>query len=769
MKDSDSTKVALLSNRLRPHKEAADLPGAPHSDAIDQDSAKERCSLAMQGTKDGLWDWNLETDEVYYSPHWKSMLGYMEDELDHSLDTWARLIHPDDKGPALAMVQDRLSGANDAFEFEMRMRHKDGHYVHILSRAALVLNASDGKPIRMVGTHLDISERTKANSHILENTEILEMIAIGRPAIDIYNAIALMYEGRHPGMRCSLLELHGNKLLHGGAPSLPKAYSDAIHGLEYGPKTGSCGTSTYTGRRVLVENIGTDPKWVDLKAVAMPFGMRCCWSEPIKSSAGKVLGAFGMYYDYPALPNEEESGDMRAAARLAGIVMERDQNQKRIRQLAYFDELTGLASRAHFFRHLDELIKTSAHHNRRFSLLYIDLHDFKSVNDSLGHEAGDRLLKDIGGRLESVGREVDFVARLSGDEFCVLAEDTNDDLGAAKVAQHCLDIIGQSKQLCGRQITPACSIGIAHYPDDGTTASTLLKAGDTALYAAKARGKNRFSFYKPDLTRKAEQLFQFEQALRKAIKNHELSLVYQPQVDAVTGKIVSVEALSRWDHSELGQVPPAKFISTAERIGVVRQLTESVLCAACKQALEWKQSGLPKLRMAVNVSPSQFLDNGIVNLVRQVLEETGMDPADLELEVTEGVVQTSPKNLVIFKKLKELGIHLAIDDFGTGYSSFASLKHLTVDTLKIDKYFVDDILTDNQVRLLIGSMIQMGHDLGHGIIAEGVESEEQLEILKELGCEAVQGNLLGEPVGPEDIATMLRAQTTSSRSGLQNP
>jgi len=608
-----------------------------------------------------------------------------------------------------------------------------------------------------VGRHMDISERTKDHSYIQKNAAILEMIAIGRPAAEIYDAIARMYESRHPGLRCSMLELHGNKLLHGGAPSLPKAYCDAVHGLEYGPEIGSCGTSTYTGKRVLVENIETDPKWADLKAVAMPFGMRCCWSEPIKNSAGEVLGAFGMYYDHPALPNEEESEDLKAAARLAGIVMERDQNQKRIRQLAYFDELTGLASRARFFQHLDELIKASARHNRRFSLLYLDLDDFKNVNDSLGHEAGDLLLKAVGERLESVGRAVDFVARLSGDEFCMLVEDVSDDLVAAKVAQRCLEVISQPKQLSGRRLTPACSIGIAHYPDDGTSAATLLKAADTALYAAKARGKNLFAFYKPELTKKAEHRFQLEQALREAIANDELCLVYQPQADASTGRIVGVEALSRWEHPELGHVSPEEFIAAAERIGVIHQLTTSVLYAACHQTLEWAQSGLPRLRMAVNVSPNQFLDGGIVNLVKQVLEETGMDPADLELEVTEGVVQTSPENLVIFEELKALGIRLALDDFGTGYSSFASLNHLTVDTLKIDKYFVDEMLTDNQVRLLIGSMIEMGHNLGHSIVAEGVESEAQRQVLQELGCELIQGHLLGEPVGPAEIARLLSA------------
>ena len=414
----------------------------------------------MRGANDGLWDWNIETGEVYYSLRWKNMLGYGENELDSTLNTWESLVHPDDKDIVLEKVYDYLAGRVDSFEVEMRMLHKDGHEVYVLSRGFRVICESDGKPVRLVGTHVDITERKKAEAYDEKNTEILEMVAIGRPVADIYDAIALMYEDRHPGMRCSMLELHDNKLLHGGAPSLPKEYCDAVHGLKNGPNVGSCGTSTYTGKRVLVKNIETDPKWEKIKHVALPHGMRCCWSEPIMNSSGDVLGAFGMYYNHCALPNEEESNDLKSAARLAGIVMERDQAQKRIQTLAYTDELTGLASRACFYQNLEELIKTSGRHNHRFGLLYIDLDDFKGVNDSLGHDAGDLLLKTIAKRLESTCRESDFVARLSGDEFCILAEEVDDDY-AANVAQRCLDAISKPIELSARKLTPACSIGIA--------------------------------------------------------------------------------------------------------------------------------------------------------------------------------------------------------------------------------------------------------------------------------------------------------------------
>lgn len=293
-------------------------------------SSEARFELAMRGTDDGLWDWNLLTGEVYYSPRWKSMLGYAGDELDATLDTWKQLVHPDDRDRVLQAVDDYISGRSDSFEAEMRMLHRDGHVVCVLSRGFCVKRETDGRPVQLVGTHIDITERIRSDNFARRNAEILEMIALGIPAEKIYDAIALMYEERNPGMRCSMLELHGNRLLHGGAPSLPKEYCDAVHGLVYGPEVGSCGTSTYTGKRVLVGNIETDPLWADLKDTALPHGMRCCWSEPIRNTDGKVLGAFGMYYDYPALPDEDELADLISAARLAGIIMQRVQTENEL-------------------------------------------------------------------------------------------------------------------------------------------------------------------------------------------------------------------------------------------------------------------------------------------------------------------------------------------------------------------------------------------------------------------------------------------------------
>jgi diguanylate cyclase (GGDEF)-like protein/PAS domain S-box-containing protein len=717
-------------------------------------ASEERFALAMQAGNYGLWDWDLETDEVYFSPRWKSMLGYEEDELQHDFETWANLWHPQDKDSVLATVDAYLSGKLASFKVEIRMFHKKGHVVYVLVQAFSVFS-QENKPTRLVGTQADISERKKAEIFNKRTTEILEMIARGKSASEIYDAIALMYEERNPGMRCSMLELEDGKLLHGAAPSLPREYCDAVHGLQNGPDIGSCGTSTYTGEQCLVENIETDPKWSTIKDAALPHGMRCCWSEPIKNSRCEVLGAFGMYYDFPALPDENESEDLISAARLAGIVMEREQDQKRIRQLAYTDELTGLASRAHFYLYMEDLIQVSEQHGRTFSLMSIDLDDFKNVNDSLGHDAGDLLLKEISQRLKQTGREVDFITRISGDEFSIVIEDSEDVLAADYFCQRCLDEIAKPLKLSGRTLVPSCSIGIAHYPDDGKTLATLLKAADTALYSAKEHGKNGYAFYEPRLTEKAEYRFKFEQYLREAIEKQQLTLVYQPQIDTVTGSITGVEALSRWHHPELGQVSPVEFIATAERIGMIKPLTDWVLNSACKQAVAWKKKSQRSLRLAVNISPGLFLNDDLVQSVKQVIDKTGMDPTELELEVTESVVQTDQENLSIFRDLKKLGVSLAIDDFGTGYSSFASLKHLDADCLKIDKYFIDDLLLHDDTKLLVSSMVEIGHNFCHKVIAEGVEQPEQFEFIQKIGCESVQGYLFSKPVCAEEITTLL--------------
>lgn len=759
MNDDAKTKHQLITEITQLRNELTNVNLTKEEQSIELLKSEERFTLAMRGASDGLWDWDLTTDNVYYSPRWKSMLGYEEHELDSSLNTWASMVHEEDKDFVLKCVQDYLSNKADFFEVEMRMRHKDGSFLYIRSRAFKVTQ-EDNQAIRLIGTHVDITTRKKAELFATRNTNILEMIAKGITSNKIYDEIALMYEERHPGMFCSMLVLEGNQLFHGGAPSLPKAYCDAISGLEIGPNVGSCGTATYTGERVLVEDINIDPKWAEIKHLALPHGLRSCWSEPVINSSGKVLGAFGMYYHQPGLPGAEELDDLTSAVRLISIIMDRENNLKRIKELAYTDELTGLSSRAQFYLSLESLIKTSKPRNQSFTLIYLDLDNFKNINDSLGHDAGDELLQVIASRLQQITDHDELVARIGGDEFCIMMQDQH--LAKESIitfALQCLRSISQPVELFGRRFIPTCSLGIARYPLDGHDLASLLKAADTALYSAKEKGKNCYAFYQLELTKKVEYRFKVEHYLHEAIEKEQLNLVYQTQVDIKTGEVLGVEALARWHHPVLGSIPPSDFIPIAERIGMIKPLTAWVLKSACQQAVNWQKTGIQLLRIAVNISPRHFLEADFISLVEEVINESGIEAAKLKLEVTESAVQTNQANLSVFKRLKEIGVMIAIDDFGTGYSSFASLKHLYVDVLKIDKYFVDDILTDEKAKHLFCSMIQMGQKLGYEIIAEGVETQAQYELLKTLGCDTIQGYLFSKPAPAHDIMALLPRMT----------
>ncbi|MCV6622938.1 MAG: EAL domain-containing protein [Cellvibrionaceae bacterium] len=742
-------RIKALEEQLQEANELKELK------ALHLANSEERFALAMRSASDGLWDWDLKTDYVYYSPCWKTMLGYEEHELEDNLNTWSTLTHPDDVENALAEVEDYLIGKLNVFEFELRMRHKNGGYLFIRSRAFKVVCEATGEPLRLVGTHVNITEQKQAEIFNRKHAEVLEMIAKGHPAPQIYDAIALLYESRNPGMRCSMLELRGDTLVHGSAPSLPKQYCDDINGIKYGPNVGSCGTATYTGKRVISVNIETDPKWVEFKDYALPHGMRCCWSEPILSSSGKVLGAFGMYHDYPSSPNENELQDLISAARLSGIIMEREKNLKKIRDLAFKDTLTGLSSRAQFYLTLEKLTARRSHLQNNFSILYLDLDNFKHINDSMGHDAGDMLLQAYADRLRSLCQDPDLVGRLSGDEFCIIVDTSQNSISAETFAKQCLQLMSSPIEIRERRIIPSCSIGIAHYPEHGDCSKALLKAADTALYRAKDLGKNRYTVYNSRLTQKVEYKFKVEHYLKQAINDDELTLAYQPQLDLVSEKVVGVEALLRWHHPVLGQVSPVEFVKTAERIGRIYQVTEWVLTTACNQLVEWDKSNSGPEKIAVNISSILFQNSKIVPLVTKIIDETGLQPNRLELEITENAIQTSKSGLETLKELKSLGVMLAIDDFGTGYSSFSSLRQLEFDILKLDKSFVDEILQDKKAELLIRSIIIMSHDLGTTVVAEGVEKRAQANLLHELGCDMVQGYLYSKAIKSDYIPNFI--------------
>ncbi|MCK5667114.1 MAG: diguanylate cyclase, partial [Thiotrichaceae bacterium] len=333
-------------------------------------------------------------------------------------------------------------------------------------------------------------------------------------------------------------------------------------------------------------------------------------------------------------------------------ITQRQASERYIRQLAYNDELTGLASRSYFYKHVDDFIKAAHRHHERFALLFLDLDGFKSINDTYGHDAGDELLKTIAKRLQKVLRHADFVARLSGDEFCILVDNVNEEYGAADAANRFLQEINQPLDLKDKIINPRCSIGIAHYPEDGDDLKSLLKASDTAMYIAKKEGKNRYAFYDSDLTLQAEKRLIREEELRQAIVKQQMLLHYQPQLDLLSGKIVAVEALVRWQHPQQGLLYPNDFIDVMERIGLIKQLEAWVLKTACEQVYQWQQQGLGEIGLTVNISSTHFSDPELLNTVSEQFRESGFTADRLELEITESIVQSSKENIKMCKQLR---------------------------------------------------------------------------------------------------------------------
>ncbi len=436
------------------------------------------------------------------------------------------------------------------------------------------------------------------------------------------------------------------------------------------------------------------------------------------------------------------------------------ESEQRIRKLAYSDELTGLASRSYLMRHLEDTIAIASRHGEKFSILYLDLDSFKYINDTLGHDVGDQLLQKVAERITRVLRKTDFAARLGGDEFCILVDNASTHY-AAKVASRCLEEVNKPIQLGSQTFNPRISIGIANFPGDGTDTQTLLKAADSAMYAAKREGRHRYAFYQPELTVHAKKRLELEHQLREAVGSDQLELYYQPQISLTTGRIYGVEALIRWNHPTKGLVSPADFIPVAERIGLIQALGEWVLHTACRQSRQWMEAGHPSLNVAVNISPIHFRDPAIFDQVRDALDTSGCGAANLELEVTEGVVQTEPENMENFKRLKELGVRVAIDDFGTGYSSLASLKQLPIDCLKVDQLFIRGMVEDPQSATLVGTIIGLAKALGLHVVAEGVEREEEVQILTGLGCDIVQGYLFSRPLPADQIPPILDKDFTT--------
>ncbi|MEG2961666.1 MAG: EAL domain-containing protein, partial [Janthinobacterium sp.] len=456
-------------------------------------------------------------------------------------------------------------------------------------------------------------------------------------------------------------------------------------------------------------------------------------------------------------------------------ISERKRTEEQIRRLAYCDSLTGIPNRQAFLETLERELLRSKEHDKKFAVLFMDLDAFKRINDTLGHDVGDHLLKVVSERLRETIRPSDLVlraehefesssggsnlARLGGDEFTILIPDLERVEDALNVAHRVKEAMRRPFMIEGHEIFVTASIGISLYPEDGEDCNSLLKYADTAMYHAKNCGKNNAKLYSSSLTMEIMSHVKMEVGLRKALQNNELYLLYQPQIDVPSTQIVGVEALVRWRHPERGIISPTEFIPLAEETGLIVPIGEWVLRTACNQAKAWQSDGGRAIRMAVNLSAKQFKDENLMQIVLSALADTGLDARLLELELTEGTLMDDARaTMATLEQLRGIGVYLSIDDFGTGYSSMNYLKRFDVRALKIDKSFIAGLPQDTENAAITRAIIAMAHGLKMVVVAEGVETDEQLLMLEKYGCDMAQGYFLGHPSPHDTITAMLARQ-----------
>jgi diguanylate cyclase (GGDEF)-like protein/PAS domain S-box-containing protein len=456
---------------------------------------------------------------------------------------------------------------------------------------------------------------------------------------------------------------------------------------------------------------------------------------PLWDREGKVIGVIGTYED----------------------ITERKVAEERVQYLAYYDALTGLPNRTLLQDRLTKALASARRRKDKVALLFLDLDRFKTINDSLGHSVGDLVLKEVAERLKKWAREQDTVARVGGDEFLIVLTAVKDASDAAVAAERLMNAMTAEFVAQGHSVGISCSVGISIFPEHGRDGETLIKNADAAMYCAKESGRNNVRFFANDMNAQAVQQLTLENGLRLALEKKELFLVYQPQMEIATGRITGLEALLRWQHPELGLVPPDKFIRIAENSGLIMPIGEWVLRTACSQARKWQDEGLPAVSVAVNVSAIQFRQEDFCELIRRVLNETGLAPQYLELELTESLLLANADvTLSVIQELKAMGLTLAIDDFGTGYSSFSYLKQFRVSKLKIDRLFIRDVAVNPDDAAITTAIISMAKSLNLKVIAEGVEDEAQMSFLRAHQCDEIQGYYFSKPLAVDKVADKLR-------------
>jgi diguanylate cyclase (GGDEF)-like protein/PAS domain S-box-containing protein len=609
----------------------------------------------------------------------------------------------------------------------------------------------------------DISESKQLRS--LQQL-IMSALADEIPITQIADQLCRRVEAIAPDVVSSLLHVDADGTVHPlGGPSLPEDYSRALDGVVIGPDIGSCGTAAYLGEPVLAVDIDTDPRWQPFKARPLEVGLRACWSTPIKAKDGRVIGTFAFYFRECRAPSRWHQRIVDACVHLSALAIERKEARAQIARLAYHDMLTGLPNRARLLQLINQAIE-GCPAEKRAALVFVDLDHFKDINDTLGHGAGDELLIELTQRLRGKIRSGDIIGRLGGDEFVIMLSDCDAE-GASRIASGITEALASPLQLGDRQVPISASMGISIYPDNATDIDTLIQQADAAMYKAKQAGRSTHRFFSADMNSLAEQRLIYSAALRQAIANDALKLHYQPQIRTEDGTLYGVEALARWHDPVLGEVSPQKFIPLAEESGLIEQIGLWSIREACRQMAAWRRAGLDVPCVSVNLSPLNFQNANLAATVAEIIEACGLPAEALMLEVTEGVLMSERLAAIeTMKAIRELGVGLSLDDFGTGYSSLSRLVHLPIRELKIDRSFMRDIERDASALAVATAVIRVGQILKMTVVAEGVETDAQRGVLKELGCDVLQGFLFAAALPPDAFERWLLNYTVEQAGAM---
>ena len=692
-------------------------------------ASEEQLKLVLSGSDLGYWDWNIATGAVQRNARWAEMLGYTHEEIQNSVKQWIDFIHPDDRQKAWQSIADHLEGKTDKHCLEYRMLTKEGGFHWILDCAKIVSYDPDGKPLRMCGTHTDITDRKQIEASM--------------------QLASLIYKNSSEAM--TVTDADGFIL------DVNPAFT-RITG--YNPQE----TIGQNAQKLLAKSYRHDPASYISMWRAIESGGD--WRGELKNRR-KDGEELVVQLTINTILNDEGSVHRRVA--LFSDITEKKETEEIIWNQANYDPLTGLPNRRLCIEHLQHETRKASRSGHQVALLFLDLDLFKEVNDTLGHDMGDTLLKDAAMRLRGCVRETDTVSRLGGDEFTVVLHDLESSDCIERVARTILEELSEPFTLNGQRAYISASIGITLFPDDAQDVDTLLKNADQAMYAAKGLGRNRFHYFTPSMQEAAKSRMLLVNDLRESLSENQFRLHYQPIVDLQTGKVQKAEALIRWHHPTRGLVSPAEFIPIAEDTGMIVEIGDWVFREAARKVAEWHDLLNIDLQLSINKSPRQFRDDFRVhNEWFDYLQQLGLSGEAICVEITEGllleVASHVSEKLLAFR---DAGIQVSLDDFGTGYSSLSYLKKFDIDYLKIDQSFIHNLKIDSHEMALCEAIIVMAHKLDIKVIAEGVETQEQLDILTASGCDFAQGYLFSRPLPDAEFRAFLQNSAQHVGSLLQ--